>query len=284
MRLGCVWWMPNARPGADPVVSRLERAAELGLRVFNVWFLDPAQRTPEYLGSLAEAAARHGVELRLTVPGRFGSADPEERKADVAGVIAQVLEANRHAGIRFSALANWPMSHTRWAPDPPMDERIGIIAESLAQVADGVAPAGVTLGVENHCDYRGYEIAAMLERANRPNLKAQLDTGNAFTVFEDPVDCARALAKWTASVHLKDVRVTPFVPAGPCAGIRGESVPLGAGQVGNAAICRILREQAPDAGNLALIVEPLCQSEPPEAEGVLMTSLDWARSYLAEYL
>jgi len=236
-----------------------------------------------YMASVAEAALQQGIELRLGRGGRFGSASAEERKVDVARTIENLLEVNRYAGITFSSLANTPMSHNRWAADPPMDERIGIIAESLAAIGDGVAAAGITLGLENHCDYRGYEIAAMVRQADRPNVRAQLDTGNAFTVFEEPVECAGALAPWTVSVHLKDVKVTPLAPA-PWRGSRAESAPLGGGQVDNIAICALLQEQAPDPANLALLIEPLSLGPDDDPDCFLRTSIDWARTHLARHI
>lgn len=281
MKLGSVSTLISVPPDADPIIGRIARAKELGLAVISVGFRE--NRDHGYMTAVAEAAQQHGIELRLGGGGRFGSANPEERKIDVARTIEHLLEVNRYAGITFSSLANGPMSHNRWAADPPMDERIGIIAESLAAIGDGVAAAGITVGLENHCDYRGYECAAMLERANRSNVRAQLDTGNAFTVFEEPVDCARALAPWTVSVHLKDVKVTPLAPA-PWRGSRAESAPLGGGQVDNLTICRLLAEASPDAAGLALLVEPLSLGPEDDRDAFLRTSIAWARANLAPFL
>lgn len=281
MKLGSVSTLISVPPDADPIIGRIEQAAKLGLAVISVGFRE--NRDHGYMAAVAEAAGRHGIELRLGGGGRFGSANPEERKADVERMIENLLEVNRHTGITFSSLANGPMSHNRWSPEPPMDERIDIIAESLAAVGNGVASAGITVGLENHCDYRGYECAAMLAKANRPNVRAQLDTGNAFTVFEDPVDCAKALAPWSVSVHLKDVKVTPLAPA-PWRGSRAESAPLGAGQVDNLTICRLLQEVSPNPATLALLIEPLSLGPEDDRDAFLRTSIEWCRANLAEFL
>ncbi len=279
MKFGSVGGLINPRPGTDPNIGRIERAAELGLSVIGIGFRD--NRDPGYMASVAEAAAKKGVELRLGGGGRFGSANPDERKEDVERQISYLLEVNRHTGISFSSLANGPMSHNRWSPEPPMDERIDIIADSLGQVADAVASAGIVLGLENHCDYRGWECAAMLAKANRPNLKAQLDTGNAFTVFEEPVDCARALARWTVSCHFKDVKVTPLLQGKSVA----ETAPLGRGHVDNLTICKILQEEAPDPKTLALMVEPLAMPDTEAGrEEFLAISIAWARENLGPFL
>ena len=284
MKLGSVASLVVPVAGADPILGRVDRAAELGIAVLNVSFREPGQREPGYMESVAEAASKKGVELRLLgTGGRFGSPNPDERKADAERVVADLLDVKRHTGIGFSSIVNRPMDHNRWSPEPPMDERIDIIAESLAKVADAVASAGIVLGLENHCDYRGHECAAMLEKANRPNLGAQLDTGNAFTVFEDPMDCARALARWTLSVHLKDVRVTPLAPA-PWSGARTETVPLGEGHVDNVAICGMIQEQAPDPRSVALMIEPLAMPAEADRDAFLQACLAWARARLAPFL
>lgn len=281
MKLGSVSSLIRVPPDVDPIIGRIVRARELGLSVMSAGFRE--NRDHGYMATVAEAAHTHGIELRLGSGGRFGSASSDERKVDIARTIENLLEVNRYAAITFSSLANTPMSHNRWAADPPMDERIDIVAESLAAIGDGVAAAGITVGLENHCDYRGYECAAMLRRADRPNVRAQLDTGNAFTVFEEPVECARALAPWTVSVHLKDVKVTPLAPA-PWRGSRAESAPLGGGQVDNVAICALLQEQAPDPANLALLIEPLALGPEDDPDSFLRSSIDWARTHLARFI
>lgn len=285
MKLGCTANMLKPAAGGNPVVAQIERAAYFGMKsvMIVITFMDARDRTQAFYDSIAEAGQRLGVEPRLVVPVRAGAADPEERKRDVERVIGELQEANEKGGIGFSALANWPMSHTRWAPEPPMDERIDIIGGNLATIADAVP--GMVLGLENHTDYRGYEIAAMLARASRRNMLAQLDTGNPFCVFEDPVDAAKAMARYTVSVHLKDVKVTTFAGGGPAPGIRGEAVPLGQGMVDNEAILKILAAEAPDPKNIRLMMEPLYMPEGIDAEqDFLVPSIAWAREKLAAYL
>lgn len=285
MKLGCTPNMLKPAAGSNPIVAQIERAADFGLKSVMVIFLfvDAKDRTPAFYRSIAEAGERTGVEPRMVTLGRFGSADPEARKRDVERVIGELREAHEHAGLAFSTVVNWPMSHTRWAPEPPMDERIDIIGENLASVACAIPD--MTLCLENHTDYRGYEIAAMLAKANQPNMLAQLDTGNPFCVFEDPVDAAKAMAKYTISVHLKDVKVTTFTEAEPAPGIRGEAVPLGQGMVDNETILKILAAEAPDPKNIRLVMEPLYMPKGIDPErDFLVPSIAWAREKLAAYL
>jgi sugar phosphate isomerase/epimerase len=283
MKLGSVGGLVIPAAGADPILGRIDKAVELGISVISIGFREWGEREPDYLKRVGEYAAKRGIELRLGNGGRFGSANPAERKADVDRLTEDLLHVNKYAGIKFSSLANQPMPHNRWAPDPPMNERIDIIGENLAKLADNVRSAGITLGLENHCDYRGWECAAMLAKANRPNMMAQIDTGNAFVVFEEPVDCAKAMAKWVVSAHLKDIKVTPLAGE-PWYGTRTATVPLGQGDVDNVTICAILQAESPDPSMLALMVEPLLTSQIPDRDVHLRESIAWAKAKLAKYL
>jgi sugar phosphate isomerase/epimerase len=282
VKLGSVSSLLVPPPDLDPMTWRINRAADLGLAALGISFRNESWREPSYVEDLAALADRRGVELRLGTGGNFSLPD-SEIGAEIERVAAYVTTVARHSAIRFASLACGPMTLHRWSPEPPLAERLERLPVRLGWLADAVASQGVVLGVENHCDYRGYEIARILQDANRPNLRAQLDTGNAFSVFEEPVDCARALAGYTVSVHLKDIRVTPF-DGPPTRGSRAQSVPLGAGNVDNRAIVQILQEQAPDPAGLALLIEPFYLSEDLDPDRFLEVSIGWARAHLAPYL
>lgn len=282
MKLGSVITLLPPPEGADPLKWRVEKAAAMGLNVLGV-FVRPEWQKPDYLKEVADLAASKGIELRLGTGGNF-YLHGDEAKAEVARVAEQINFARTHLGTTFSSLAPGPMlTHHRFAPGPPLDERKATLSINLGALADAVAGAGVTLGLENHCDWRGHEVVDIVRGANRQNLMMQLDTGNAFSVFEEPIDCARAMAPWVVSVHLKDIHVTPFA-TGDAKGTRGVSVPLGEGHVDNAEICRILSAHSPDSQSIALMVEPFYMPDGVDGIAFLQTSIDWARKALAPYL
>lgn len=283
MKLGSVSNLIPVPDGEDQILGRITRAARLGLSSLNVNF-PPELPDQRYLEQVRSCAEENGVELRLGTTGvnfYIEGADGETARARAAERLRAIA---KHTGIRFVALQAGPMLEThRWVPGKPIPERLAILASTMGAFADATSDTGVMLGLENHCDYRGHEIASIITQANRPNLRVQLDTGNAFSVFEEPVDCALALAPYVVSVHLKDIQVTPFAPA-PCRGARGVAVPLGEGHVDNVAICRILQEQAPDPTGLALLFEPFYLADDVDPEAFMQTSLTWARTHLAPYL
>ena len=284
MKLGTVMNLISVPEGADPYKYRIEKTAELGLKVLGVFFVNAdSWKDRAYLTSLGELAQQRGIELRMGTGGNF-YLEGAEGDAEVARVAEMIQTIAGPTGIRFSSLASGPMLTThRWAPGKPLEERKAILAANLGKLADAVAGAGITLGVENHCDWRGHEIAEIVQRANRPNLRVQIDTGNAFSVFEEPVDCARALAPYVVSCHLKDIHVTPFAPA-PCRGSRAVAVPLGEGHVDNVTICQILQEKAPDPASIGLMIEPFYLPEEITPDEFLSRSVAWARQHLAPFL
>ena len=282
MKLGTVPGLIVVPDGEDQLTYRINKAAEVGLTSLGV-FLEPDPSQAAYLEGVAELAAKRGIELRGGTGGNFYLSGLEAQ-VEIDRVAASLEFLARHLGVHYSSLASGPMqTHHRFAPGPPLEERKAAIARNLGSLADRLAPIGFTLALENHCDWRGHEIVEIVHAANRPNLKMQLDTGNAFSVFEDPVECARAMAPWVVSVHLKDLHVTPF-SFGEVRGTRGVSVPLGEGHVDNAAICAILQAESDHPEGIPLMIEPFYIPPGADVTAFFNTSVDWAKRNLREYL
>lgn len=115
--------------------------------------------------------------------------------------------------------------------------------------------AGVLLAVENHCDFTGRELAQLLEMVDSPYVGAALDTANGFTVFCDPNEDIEALAPWTFTTHMKDMKIVDYSVGGhiPMIAI---GCTLGEGHVDLSRAIDLLAEHSPQAEGLHLIVEP----------------------------
>ena len=74
----------------------------------------------------------------------------------------------------------------------------------LAAIASYAADRGIVVALENHEDFQGAAIAAILERVAHPNVRALFDYGNSQMVGEDPVVALTAMAPYVRSVHIKD--------------------------------------------------------------------------------
>jgi len=282
VKLGSVPNLIVVPEGEDQLKYRVEKSAQVGLSCMGV-FLRPEMMDAAYLESVAELAEKRGIELRGGGGGNF-YLEGDEARAEVERVAERLTFLAGHLGITYSSLASGPMlTHHRFADGPPLEQRKATLSTNLAALADAVEPAGLTLALENHCDWRGHEIAQIVKGANRPNLMMQIDTGNAVSVFEEPVDCARAMAPWVVSSHLKDIHVTPFA-TGECRGSRAVAVPLGEGHVDNVAICEILAKEAPDPKSIALIIEPFYVPDGADVNAFFETSVAWAKKHLARFL
>jgi sugar phosphate isomerase/epimerase len=84
--------------------------------------------------------------------------------------------------------------------------------ETLRREARRAADHGLVLAVENHQDFGSAELLSLTAAAG-DNVAIVLDTGNPFSVGEDPVAFARRVASRVRHVHLKDYRAQ-FTDAG----------------------------------------------------------------------
>lgn len=113
--------------------------------------------------------------------------------------------------------------------------------ESL-QLAEPVAARhGVRLAVENHKDHRIAERLEVFRRLSSEYVGACVDTGNSFTLLEDPIEVVEAYAPWALSVHLKDQAVAEYDD-----GFLFADVPLGQGFLDLAKMVAILRGAKPE--------------------------------------
>ena len=83
---------------------------------------------------------------------------------------------------------------------------------------------GVRLGVENHKDFRGEELAALLTRLASPHVGWCFDFGNNLALLERSEDVLEALAAHLVTTHVKDMAVGPMAE-----GFELAEVPLGSG-------------------------------------------------------
>lgn len=83
-------------------------------------------------------------------------------------------------------------NYIRWAPP------------ALREAAEYAEKHDVYIAMENHGDFTSEQLEELIRRADHPRVGACLDTGNSLFRREDPVECARRLAPYTLSMHLKD--------------------------------------------------------------------------------
>src|SRR5438093_948401 len=131
----------------------------------------------------------------------------------------------------------------------------GIRSGSEKGVCDPVAFAAfcrkrrVEVAGEDHKDHRVDELAALMRRLESESIGVCLDTGNNIALLDDPLITARELARWTLTVHLKDMGVEESPD-----GFLLAEVPLGQGLVDLKGITAAVRAANPKARfNLEMI-------------------------------
>lgn len=60
------------------------------------------------------------------------------------------------------------------------------------------------IAIENHKDLRSEDLLLLIERLQSEYVGVCVDLGNNYALMEDPVDIARAFAKYAYSCHIKD--------------------------------------------------------------------------------
>jgi sugar phosphate isomerase/epimerase len=201
-----------------------------------------------YWRHLRESAAAKGLEIEPYVRAPF----------DIVGPRSVAARAALVDSIR-TGYGDQTVARTRFAPIP-LDEHLGKLESNLHEAALVAESEGVVLAVENHTDFSGRELDRVFSQVDSAQIRCALDTGNGLTVFADPTDDAKALARWTVTTHVKDMRVidnprpatgpSPLVPFGLV------GCPIGEGNVNLVAILRTLFTDGPLGDQVPLIIEP----------------------------
>jgi sugar phosphate isomerase/epimerase len=268
---------PERVPQADSLAWSIRRARSLGVRVL----ADPIQRwrEPGYVEAMADLAASSGIAIEPWMAPNY-MATGDEAKQVVDTMVGFMRRVCRPLGATILGTAQLPMVYHRWLESPSLDEQLERYAENLRPVARAAEADGITLALENHCDYWAAEFRRLKDMVGSPALRFRLDTGNQWLVMEDPVRAAEILAEDIVTVHLKDVRIVPF-----CAeGAKVIGAPLGHGHVDLRRILTILRERGVSPDTMPLVIET--SWTPPNEDPVRWTeeSVAWASQNLAEFL
>lgn len=255
----------------------VDKAASLGLSPLHVsasWFETPEQasRGRAYAGERGVALIGGGGVDLVTE----GVAWEGERDRLVGFIrTTAVLGAKLMVVVHSAAL-----EHNHFTKDPPVSEQIRILTRHFQEVVPYAEEAGVVLAFENHMDYRCSEIATVVNAVDSPWLGVNYDFGNSYSVIEDPLDAAMAVADRAVMAHLKDMRIQPKTLTGEP---RILWAPLGLGNVPIREILDLLQRKAPDPAHLPLCLEvaPLPDQDP---DIWVKMSIDYMQVHHARFL
>lgn len=128
---------------------------------------------------------------------------------------------------------------------------------AFRQIAETAERHNVDVAIENHGDFTSVELKELLDRVGHPRIGACLDTGNSLYRGEDPLECARRLAPYARSMHLKDWTTTRL----PDGSVQWKEAVPGAGAVPVADILRLVA-----ARKRAIYIALECPVQPSEDE------------------
>lgn len=230
----------------------LGAAHELDLQVVSL--RSTGWEEPGWTDQVRRLMERYGLEIELGFGDDYighGAEQPTEQFA------AFVERACRPLGVTTVGTTS-PLHGGRWLKEPPLDEQLDRLGAALQRLAPVAEAGGVRLAIENHADYRGHELAAVLRRVGSPAVGARLDTANPYAVIEEPLAAAEALAPYTFATHIKDLVVEAepgnrgLTPGG-LLGLR--HCVLGSGHVDLPTIVNLLAERGPLGQELWLVLE-----------------------------
>jgi sugar phosphate isomerase/epimerase len=82
--------------------------------------------------------------------------------------------------------------------------------KAIESVTHIVEKHRIPLAIENHKDWLIPHMLKMLKRIGSEYVGVCIDTGNSFSLLEDPMDIVKAYAPWAHSVYLNDMAVCEY--------------------------------------------------------------------------
>jgi sugar phosphate isomerase/epimerase len=277
MKLGAVTraLMPQRTPEAMQPEALFAEAARLGLQEFEIPTRGWDEPGSDFVERVRDLRQQHHIGVSVNWGDHYVANGPDQPTDEFQAFVERLCHP---IGARIVGTVS-PVHAGRWVSDPPLAQQLERMAAALRRLAPVAEAGGVRIAVENHADYRGHELASLLERVASPAVGAKLDTGNAFAAVEDPTEAAKYLAPFTFATHVKDVRVEAE-PGNRGVDLRGLlvmlEVGLGEGHVDFSGIIPLLAAQGPLGNDLVLTIE-----EGPRTIGA---SVQYARTRFVPYL
>lgn len=208
-----------------------------------------------FIMTLRAAMSLSGKEHPLS--GAVAQVDPAyaRRWAEKAVEAAEIFGVDTF-GCSYGRLQTQLTRYNKAVPYQQVKEFVKGNLTELAQILRGT---GMVAAYENHCDFKGKEIAQILEEVNAPEIGSLYDIGNGATICCDAMDDVDALAPWAVAAHFKDFKMVnnsafrqdwqdmPMILKG-CL--------LGEGYLDFDVIMKAIIEKAPKKKDMILLAEP----------------------------
>ena len=188
----------------------------------------------EYLADLKAKLDQYGFDRVYA----WGHPDGLERGQKPEEYEAMVRSIDYAVAIGADVMRVVGSSFT-WRKEPH-GPQVKALIEQFRRAVPLAEQAGVKMAVENHIDFTGDEMVAMIEAVGSPNFGINFDTGNFLRLLDDPIKGMEKLAKYTFATHIKDLKINP--DAAPDDWYFFSSAPVGDGLIDNVALARMLKD------------------------------------------
>jgi len=254
---GCDYPTPSNLSDEDRIKWLIDTALSLDLGCIHIHILPD---DPNVLSKIGDMVLSKKIVLEVSAPEEIFSLVGTDSKNARKVVIKGISNAKKiNARLIRRGYGKLNLKTSRFNTDISISTHKKNIIKALKEAAKILEDHDMVFAVENHCDFTGEELAEILCEVDSKCVGAAFDTGNAFTVFSDPMKEVKYLAPFTVATHIKDMKIiqnetrdftgygrTPFLPVG-CA--------LGEGNVDIPAIIDELIENCPNVKDLPLVIE-----------------------------
>ncbi len=260
MRIGCCPFYPVPHEIAEDQQAEwfINRMADLGCRAAQTFGI---KDDPDLLKRIKDLCQEKDIELDCYADGVFGLVGAGAKIAREKLLTSIRIAKQAGTNIVRTGYGRLNMDTSRFAVDRPLAEHLKLLVDNLKEAAKIVEDQGMLLAIENHCDFTGRQFAQVFGEVGSKSVGCALDTANGFTVYSDPSDDIRALAPYTITTHMKDMKVVdsrslsylkvdgPMIPVLPI------GVACGEGDVDLQLAIDELVAHCPHAEGLHLIIE-----------------------------
>lgn len=278
---GGMYPVPAAVPADQRPDWQLTRSAELGCTALQI---PQTPRDPQVQKALRTRAESLDIELEGSARSMFVPLD--EPVGSRSEELREEIAAGKAVGMTVlrSGYGRLTLETTRFAAEGNADQQMAHMISCLREAAKVAEEFGMPLAVENHCDFTGKELAAVLREVDSEWIGCAMDTANGFTVYCDPNEDIEVLAEFTFTTHMKDMKMVPS-PMRGLVPIVPKGCELGKGHVDLVRAARLFAERSPRAENLHLITEAGWETFDPDADNapdLKQTLLEQGVRYLTD--
>jgi sugar phosphate isomerase/epimerase len=247
-----------------------------GLKGFSISLDEFAEMDESDRERILEYINKHDMHLFPTIGYRYVTASDDESRDEEEKILQSMKKWIPQMKALSVSTAGGHTGH-RYDREIPIARRIELLSQRIAPLAAAAYALGTPLGINNQGDYYISDLVEICEAT--PELGIYLDTSNVIWVGEKPIPAYEEAAPYTVGTHWRDEFIHPGQTKPQRLELTGAA--LGDGDIPLRECFKILREKAPNTGNMVMQIEMIRPTEMDEFE-CLDRSLEFVRELMEE--